>query len=302
MRLTPNKYPNTSKRVPAPPARGELAPLPPPSTLPPDLDTSTRDRFFPTSRVPEGSTDNSDHESDADRTYQIPTFQKSNSWREESKWASNDPDRVKTASELLPSHTWDTVETLSKQALTDLKQFQDEMYEALAKVHTTTNGSRLRIRVPEDIVINISSCFARARMLNLDLARRTESFFVDWPNRLLTVAVPTDFEVKKAWGKQGNSKYAFYHKTDWSTVPKILSEGMIRPADWTKDSTGVPQQFPSYGPFGMAVEAGSVYAPLQPYAANQLSNGLFRIGKGHECGDHRVLSMSSDDEASGRWQ
>ena len=31
---------------------------------------------------------------------------------------------------------------------------------------------------------------------------------------------------------------------------------------------------------GMAVEVGSVYAPLLPYAANQLSNGLFRIGKG----------------------
>ena len=117
-------------------------------------------------------------------------------------------------------------------------------------------------------------------MLYPDLARRTESFLVEWPNRLLTVAVPTDFELKKAWGKQGNSKYAFYHKTDWSTVPKILSEGTIRPADWTKDSTGMPQQYPSYGPFGMAYEVNSVNAPLQSHAANQLSNGLFRIGKG----------------------
>ena len=43
VRLTPNKYPDTSKRIPAPPARGALAPLPPPSTPPPDLDTLTSD-------------------------------------------------------------------------------------------------------------------------------------------------------------------------------------------------------------------------------------------------------------------
>ena len=79
---------------------------------------------------------------------------------------------------------------------------------------------------------------------------------------------------------QGNSKYAFYHKTDWATVPKIPSEGMIRPADWTKDSKGLPNQFPSYGPFGMATKVGSVHDPMNSYAADQLSNGLFRIGKG----------------------
>ena len=71
----------------------------------------------------------------------------------------------------------------------------DESDAEVEDLHITPNGSRLRIRVPEDIVINISGCFARARMLNLDLARRTESFFVEWPNRLLTVAVPTDFQV-----------------------------------------------------------------------------------------------------------
>ena len=114
------------------------------------------------------------------------------------------------------------------------------MYKALAKVHTTSNGSRLRIKVPEDIVTNISGCFAQARMLNLDLARRTESFFVEWPNRLLTVAVPTDFQLKPAWSTQGNYKYALYHKTEWPIVPKILSECMVRPADWTKDNKGVP--------------------------------------------------------------
>ena len=34
VRLTPNKYPDNPKMIPAPPARGVLAPLPPPSTPP----------------------------------------------------------------------------------------------------------------------------------------------------------------------------------------------------------------------------------------------------------------------------
>ena len=72
----------------------------------------------------------------------------------------------------------------------DLNHFKDAMYEALAKVHETQNGSKLRIKVPTDIVDNISYSFARARLLNSDLAKRTESFFVEWPNQLLTVAVP----------------------------------------------------------------------------------------------------------------
>ena len=53
------------------------------------------------------------------------------------------------------------------------------MYTALANVHETTNGSKLRIKVPTDIVDNISYSFARARMLNPELAKRTESFFVE---------------------------------------------------------------------------------------------------------------------------
>ena len=82
--------------------------------------------------------------------------------------------------------------SLTRQEGKDLKHFKDAMYTALAKVHETTNGSKLRIKVPTDIVDNISYSFARARMLNPELAKRTESFFVEWPNQLFTVAVPTD--------------------------------------------------------------------------------------------------------------
>ena len=99
------------------------------------------------------------------------------------------------------------MDTLTKQEGRDLKYFKDAMYEALQKVHET-NGSKLRIKVPTDIVDNISYSFARARLLNSDLAKRADSFFMEWPNQLLT-AVPTDFELKKPWTSQGNCKYAF---------------------------------------------------------------------------------------------
>ena len=86
-----------------------------------------------------------------------------------------------------------------------------------------------------------------AQMLNLDLARRTESFFVDWLNQLLTVAVPTDFPLKKPWTSQGNCKYAFYHKTDWANVPKILSEQLVRPLIGPETTKEYPNNSPLMG-------------------------------------------------------
>ena len=139
-----------------------------------------------------GNTDDSSNDSGDDQPEPIPNFEKSDSWLADSKWAAKDKTRVKTASELPPSHQWNIVDTLTKQEGRDLKHFKDAMYTALAKVHETTNGSKLRIKVPTDIVDNISYSFARARMLNPELAKRTESFFVEWPNQLFTVAVPTD--------------------------------------------------------------------------------------------------------------
>ena len=278
IRLTPNKGPNFQ---PSHSDRVSTAPLPPPRHPPPDSDSPSRqDDFSPSARLPDGDSSDSSHESDEGKPQPIPKFEKSDSWLEESKWAARDRTRTRTASELPSSFTWNIVDTVTKQEGKNLKQFKDAMYEALRKVHETQNGSKLRIKVPTDIVDNISYSFARARMLNPDLAKRTESFFVEWPNQLLTVTVPTDFELKKPWTSQGNCKYAFYHKTDWATIPKILSEQLVCPADWTRDSEGVPQQFPSCGPFGMACEVNSVTAPLTPHTAGQLSNRIFKIGKG----------------------
>ena len=275
--LTPNKGPNFN-----PPPTGEesTSRLPPSDHAPPGSLPPRDDHFSPSGRIPNGSTDASSGESDDDQPKPIPKFEKSNSWLEEYKWAAKDPTRTLTASELPQSFKWNVVDTLNRQQNKDLKRFKDAMYEALDKVYEMQNGSKLRIKVPRDIVDNISYSFAHAQMLNPDLASRTESFFVDWPNQLLTVAVPTDFALKTPWSSQGNSKYAFYHKTEWGNVPKILSEQLVRPADWTRDNEGVPQQFPSYGPFGMACEVHSVHASLSHHAASQLSNRIFKIGKG----------------------
>ena len=289
IRLTPNQRPSHQTSLPV---RDTTAPLPPPSHPPPDYTPPHDDNFISSARLPDGNTDDSGTGSDADQPYQIPSFASSNSWLADYQWAAKDPSRVKTASELPQSHQWDIVDALPKQDVKEFKHFKDAMYEALAKVHKTSNGSKLRIKVPKDIVDNIANCFARARMLNPDLARRTESFFVEWPHQLFTVAVPTDFDLKDAWATQGNSKYAFYHKTDWSNVPKILSERLIRPADWTRNSDGVPQQFPSYGPFGMACEVHSVKAPLGFQAASQLSTFIPNREGPVECGDHRLFPMS----------
>ena len=275
IRLTPNKgpifHPSTLQEEPQ-------TPLPPTDHAHPNPSPTRNDTYIAAARLPDGESSNSD--SDDNEPKPIPAYEKSNSWFEESKWAAQDPTRVLSASELPSSFTWNTVDTLNKKEGQALKDFKDAMYRALDKVYKLQNGSRLRIKIPHDIVDNISYSFAHAQMLNPDLAARTESFYVDWPNQLLTVAVPTDFPLKKPWTSQGNCKYAFYHKTDWATVPKILSEQLVRPADWTRDSEGVPQQFPSYGPFGMVCEVHSVHAPLNHHAACQLSNRIYKIGKG----------------------
>ena len=104
--------------------------------------------------------------------------------------------------------------------------------------------------------------------------------------------------VKRPLRAHGNNIYALYHRTDWTIVPKILAERMVRPADWAKDNKGIPQQFPSYGPFGMAVETGTTAAPLSNYTAAQLSNGLYKIGKGQL--NAGIIGYFQDPPSGGR--
>jgi len=133
----------------------------------------------------------------------IPSFQKSESWIHEYQEAARDPNRTLAAHDLGPDHPWNLATELTRSDQRALKQFQDEMYKALAKQFTTSNGSKIRIRVDTNLVKNISLCFAQAKILDTDLARRTEAYFVDHPNRLLTTAcanrlsTQTSFQLKK---------------------------------------------------------------------------------------------------------
>ena len=111
----------------------------------------------------------------------IPDFQKSDARIVEYKEAARDPQRTLAAHELSDDHSWDLATDLSKHELRLFKECQDEMYQVLPQQYTTNSGSKIRIKVLPNVVENISLCFARARMLNPDLARRTEAFFVEAP-------------------------------------------------------------------------------------------------------------------------
>ena len=70
------------------------------------------------------------------------------------------------------------------------------MRKALAKPCTTINRSRIQIRVDKEIVENISLCFAKAKLLDLQLAKRTQGFYNEDAYHLLTIVTPTDFKPK----------------------------------------------------------------------------------------------------------
>ena len=101
IRLTPNKAP---LHQPSLPARDSTAPLPPPNYPPPGHTPPHDDTFIPSARLLEGNTDDSSTDTEEDQPQQIPNFEKSDSWLADYKWAAKDPTRVKTASELPPSH------------------------------------------------------------------------------------------------------------------------------------------------------------------------------------------------------
>ena len=52
---------------------------------------------------------------------------------------------------------------------------------------------------------------------------------------------------------------------------------MIRPADWSADAQGIPQQFPSYGFFEVSAELSSM--SLNSWSMNVVTTGLYKIGK-----------------------
>ena len=121
--------------------------------------------------------------------------------------------------------------------------FIDEMFNQLAKPYTTSNNEVIYIKVNRATVTNIARAFARARLLDVNLARKTQGFYVE-PENLLTITVPTGLPNKEIYRGEHAGTYLSYHKTSWESVAKSLAENCIRPASWTKNEAGIPTQYP----------------------------------------------------------
>ena len=140
-----------------------LAALPPPS-IPPPADDNAPD-LFTARREPEGSTDDSSSEGEKKkekkhkRSNEIPPFKKATGWFQEYLDACNDPNRVRTASELPPSHSWHTVETQSRADRRDFKAFQDAMYSTSPPTALVFASGLLRIlSTTSPAVLLVSGC------------------------------------------------------------------------------------------------------------------------------------------------
>ena len=152
------------------------------------------------------------------------------------------------------------------------------MFTQLAKPYTTSKNEIVHIKASRATVTNIARAFAQARLLDLNLAWKTQGFYVE-PENLLTIAVPTGFPKKEIYKGEHSGTYISYHKTSWESVAKILVENCIRPASWTKNEAGIPTQYPCYGFFGYSFEIADT-DELQPYAIRVCTSNLYKIGKG----------------------
>ena len=85
------------------------------------------------------------------------------------------------------------------------------------------------------MVKNSSLCFVKAQMLQFELAGQTLGHSL---NPL------TNFQERIPFGGDGSYSMAVYHKTNWDTIPKVLSEQLITPARRAKDEQGYPKQYP----------------------------------------------------------
>ena len=136
-----------------------------------------------------GDTDDSDAEG-LSESVPIPAFQNADSWLQDYKEAASDPLRVKAAHELPDDYRWSLATVLAGNETILFRKFQGEMYAALAVPYSAINKSKILICV-DPIVENISLCFAKAKLLDLELAKRTQGFYIEDPNQQLTIVTPT---------------------------------------------------------------------------------------------------------------
>ena len=119
--------------------------------------------------------------------------------------------------------------------------------------------------------------FCQIEYAYINLAKGTRGWFIE-ANRLLTVTLPTGFNLLPPFQQNDSAWYLCYHKTDWPNIPLILLDKMVRPASWSRDEQGQPTQYPSYGFFGYASQIGS--SELTHSAIEVCTKNLNKIGKG----------------------
>ena len=197
---------------------------------------------------------------------------------EEMKAAAEDPNRTRCVTELGSSHVVSVRTELDHSTKILYNNFIDEMFHQLARPYTTSNNEIIHIKASRATVTNIARAFAQARLLDINLARKTQAFLVE-PENLLTIVVPTCLTKKEIYRGEHSATYISYHKTSWESVAKILVENCVRPASWTKNEAGIPTQYPCYGFFGYSCEIADT-DELHPYEIRVLTSNLYKIGKG----------------------
>ena len=269
---THSHYPTDHHRDSTRP-RSPVGPPPPePSSNPPTHVTAPLGAVA--FRLPDGDSENSD----AAEAFSISQFDKNDIEVSELISAAADPQRVRCLTELDPDHTVSLRTVLDQPTKILFNNFVDEMFSQLAKPYRTMNNDLVFIKASQATVTNIARAFAQARLLDLNLARRTQAFYVE-PENLLTITVPTGLPKKPIYRGEHAGTYMSYHKTSWESVAKILAEDCIRPASWTKNEAGIPTQYPCYGFFGMSSEIADI-DELQAYAVKLCTSQLYKIGKG----------------------
>ena len=216
--------------------------------------------------------------SEAEEAYSIATYDKNDIDLDELVSAAEDPARTRCITELGSDHTVSIRMELDHSTKLMFNNFIDEMFNQLAKPYHTSNNKVIYIKASRATVTNIAREFAQARLLDVNLARKTQRFYVE-PENLLIITVPTGLPKKEIYRGEHAGTYLSYHKTSWESVAKILAENCIRPASWTKNEAGIPTQYPCYGFFGMSCEIADI-DELPPYAIKLCTSQLYKIGKG----------------------
>ena len=189
--------------------RSPVGPPPPePSSTPPAHVTAPLGAVA--FRLPDGDSENSE----AAAAFSISQFDKNDIEVSELNAAAADPHRVRCLTELDPNHTVPLRTVLDQPTKILFNNFVDEMFSQLAKPYRTMNDDLVFIKASQATVMNITRAFAQARLLDLNLARRTQAFYVE-PENLLTITVPTGLPKKPIYRGEHAGTYI------WATTKRV---------------------------------------------------------------------------------